>query len=97
MPTVREAFVVYLRTSPERAAERIVERDLARARPRSEIERRIHERYFPSQRRYLAELEPELRAHMVIDNDDYTAPRLVRDHNGALPPRLRPVVADVFR
>jgi uridine kinase len=96
MPTVRGSFVIYLRTSLERAVERIVARDLARARPRAEIERRIRERYLPSQLRYFLELAPERRAHMVIDNDDYASPRLVREDAQALPPRLRRVLAGIL-
>jgi len=96
MPTVRRAVVAYVRTSFDRAAERIMARDLAKGRTRAEIERRIRERYVPSQQRYFAEHDPETPAAVVIENDDFSAPRLVRRDLDALPELVRPVFEGLF-
>lgn len=71
-------YLCYLRTSPDQARQRIVERDMKKGRTREEVERRVRERYFPSQRRYIDAYAPEQRADLLIDNEDFRAPRIAR-------------------
>ncbi len=83
VPMVRSAAIgVYLMTSFDEARRRIMARDTARGRTAAEVARRIDERYFPSQRRYIAEHAPEDNADVVIDNEDPSHPTVVRaaDH-----------------
>src|SRR5215471_5451099 len=72
------APLVTLEVGAEEARRRILERDAARGRSREEIERRLDRRYLPAQARYRLELDPRARADVLIDNDRWDRPRLLR-------------------
>ncbi|MGY1603617.1 hypothetical protein [Geodermatophilus sp. SYSU D00815] len=52
--------------------------DAARFGSAEEVERRYRARYLPAQELYRAEADPETRAHVLVDNEDVTAPRVPR-------------------
>jgi uridine kinase len=90
LPSVADGgFLVFLRTSPGAAEQRIVERDQRKGRTREQVLARVHERYLPAHAMYLARCAPESRADAVIDNEDYAAPRAVRMRTERLPAALR--------
>lgn len=93
IPAVARALLAYLQVSFEEAQRRIVERDMPKGRTRAEVQRRIDMRYFPTQRRYIAEYGPQDRAHVIIDNETIGAARVVRSNLDSLPHELREVVA----
>ncbi|HEY4242402.1 MAG TPA: AAA family ATPase [Kofleriaceae bacterium] len=80
------AFLIYLDTSPETARARILARDLAKGRTPAEIRRRIDLRYAPAQARYHAAFAPRDHARVIIDNEDPSAPRVLRRDVSGLPP-----------
>jgi uridine kinase len=82
--------LVVLEVSPGEARRRILSRDLAKGRTPEEIARRIERRYFPAQARYRAAFDPLTRADILIDNDDWTRPRVVRRDDARFPPALVP-------
>ncbi|GAA1879292.1 uridylate kinase [Asanoa iriomotensis] len=53
-----------------------VVRDQAWMGSAQEAERRYRTKYIPGERRYLDEVRPHERAQLVVDNRDFTAPRL---------------------
>lgn len=73
-----DAWLIVLEVSAAEARRRILERDQAKGRTADEVTRRIERRYFPAQARYRAEHDPAGRAHVVIDNEDWRRPRLLR-------------------
>jgi uridine kinase len=85
---VAEALVIYLQSSFAEAARRIVERDMGKGRARVEVERRIRERYAPSQARYRRDFVPERRADVLIDNEAVARPVLLRCELGRAPQKL---------
>ncbi|MBC8133317.1 MAG: hypothetical protein H7X95_10085 [Deltaproteobacteria bacterium] len=87
------AAVVYLRTSFAEAQRRVVARDTARGRALTDVNHRIAARYFPAQERYLQEFRPEARADVVIDNEDWRAPQIVRFDGDAIDSKLRLLAA----
>jgi len=46
--------------------------------PIDEVYRRMDRRYFPGQARYRAAFDPIARADVLIDNSDWSRPRVVR-------------------
>jgi uridine kinase len=86
--------LVVLEVSPSVARGRILARDRAKGRTPEEIARRIDRRYFPAQARYRAALDPIARADLLVDNDDWTAPRVLRRVDGRFP---APVVVGLAR
>ena len=80
--------VVLLEVTEDEARRRILARDTERGRPRDIVEHRMQRRYFPAQRAYRAAFDPVRRADVVIDNEHWERPRLVR----RLPDRLPRVV-----
>lgn len=89
VPSLAKAFSIYLETSCPVARARIIARALTRGLTQSEAEHRIDQRYFPAQERYLATFTPARAADVVIDNDDYAAPRLLLGVPDAWPAILR--------
>jgi uridine kinase len=77
-PVIAAGATILLTVSPEEARRRILERDRKKGRSDEEIIRRITRRYFPGQERYRREHDPLGRAAVVIANDDWRQPRLVR-------------------
>jgi hypothetical protein len=70
--------LVVLDITPQEARTRILTRDEAKGRTIDEICRRIDRRYFPGQARYRAALDPIVRADVLVDNSDWSHPRVVR-------------------
>jgi uridine kinase len=86
---------ILLVVSPEEAQRRILARDRKKGRSDQEITRRITRRYFPGQERYRREHDPFGRAAVVIDNDDWRQPRLVR-RRPAFPPIVERALDEVL-
>jgi len=80
-----QACLAVLEVSPAEARRRIHARDQARGRSADEVTRRIDRRYFPAQARYRQAHDPLGRADLVVDNDDWRRPRVVR-RSGRMPP-----------
>ena len=91
------AALLVLEVSLAEARRRILARDQAKGRTPAEITHRIDRRYFPAQARYRAAFDPQGRADMVIDNDDWVRPRLVRGDRGGLPPDVAAAVDRLLR
>jgi uridine kinase len=82
------APLIVLEVSVAEARRRIVARDQAKGRTPEEIAGRIDRRYFPAQARYRAAFDPLGRADLVIDNEDWTRPRVVRRTAARFPPEV---------
>jgi uridine kinase len=89
-----DAPLIVLEVSTDEARRRIVARDQAKGRTPEEIAGRIDRRYFPAQTRYRAAFDPFGRADLVIDNEDWGRPRVVRRNDARFP---REVVAALDR
>jgi uridine kinase len=70
-------FRIWLDVEPDLALRRGAMRDTERA-GRAQAEAIHRERYHPAELIYLAEVDPVSRADVVVDNRDFTRPRLVR-------------------
>lgn len=70
--------LVVLEVSAAEARRRILARDQAKGRTPEEIAGRIDRRYFPAQARYRAACDPSARADLVVDNEDWAHPRVMR-------------------
>ena len=95
-PAACAAPVILLEVGADEARRRILARDGARGRAPAEIERRLARRYLPSQRRYRAELDPVARADVIVDNDRWDDPRLLRREMGRFPPAAAQALARLF-
>jgi uridine kinase len=82
--------VIVLEVSPDEARRRILTRDRAKGRTDHEILRRMERRYFPAQARYRAAFDPVARADILVDNDDWARPRVLRRADGRFPPQVVP-------
>jgi uridine kinase len=97
VPTVAAAAgLIVLTVSAKEAQRRILERDRGKGRTDEEINHRIDYRYFPGQWRYHAEHDPMSRADVVIDNDDWRQPRIVRRAPGRLPSPIERVLDGIL-
>lgn len=90
------AWVIVLQVSADEARDRIQRRDQAKGRSPEEVTRRIDRRYFPAHARYRREADLAGRAHVVIDNEDWRRPRLIRQA-AELPAPLASALAMVLR
>jgi uridine kinase len=95
-PTAAAAAVIVLEVTEDEACRRILARDMARGRPRDVVEHRMRHRYFPAQRAYRAAFDPLRRADVVIDNERWGEPRVVRVAPGRLPRLVEKVLAGVI-
>jgi uridine kinase len=84
--------LVVIEVSPEEARRRIVARDQAKGRTPAEIAGRIERRYFPAYARYRAAFDSLTRADLVINNEDWAHPRLVRRRQAAFAPDIAAVL-----
>jgi len=84
--------LIVLEVSPDEARRRIVARDQAKGRTPAEIAGRIDRRYFPAHARYRAAFDPQSRADLVVDNEDWARPRLVRRRGAVLAPDVAAVL-----
>ena len=80
--------LIVLEVSAEEARRRILARDQAKGRTPEEIAGRIDRRYFPAQARYRAECDPLDGADVMIDNEDWAHPRVVRRSDLRFPPPI---------
>lgn len=87
---VAGAPLIVLEVSPAEARRRILTRDRAKGRADREILRRMERRYFPAQARYRAAFDPVARADVLVDNDDWTRPRVLRRADARFPPQVVP-------
>jgi uridine kinase len=85
-----ETPLIVLEVSPDEAQRRILARDRAKGRTVDEIVRRIERRYFPAQAHYRALFDPLARADVLVDNTDWTRPRVLRRSDRRFPPRIVP-------
>jgi uridine kinase len=67
---------VWLEVDADRSVQRGTRRDSGRIGAEAEALHR--DRYLPAERLYVAEVDPLGRADVVIDNNDFAAPRLLR-------------------
>jgi uridine kinase len=80
--------LIVLEVSAAEARRRILARDQAKGRTPEEIAGRIDRRYFPAQARYRAACDPLGRANLVIDNEDWAHPRVVRSGGVGFAPEI---------
>ena len=78
VPAVSDALTIFVDLPRALADERIQRRDEAAGRAPAEVRRRIDQRYFPANDRYLAECDPRTRAHVVVDTSDLQRPVVTR-------------------
>jgi uridine kinase len=95
--SLTRASLVVLEVNEAEARRRIMERDVAKGRTREVVEHRMNKRYFPAQRRYRAAFDPARAADVVVDNADWSAPRIVRAEPARLPPLVARALARVVR
>ena len=96
-PTAAAAPLVLLEVSETEARRRVLARDFARGRPRDLIEHRMDKRYFPAQRAYRGSFDPLRRADVVVDNESWERPRLVRLLDGRLPWVVEKALGTIIR
>ena len=89
--------LIVLEVSAAEARRRILARDEAKGRTPEEIAGRIDRRYFPAQTRYRAACDPLALADVVIDNEDWAKPQVVRRSDLRLPPPLAAALDRVLR
>jgi uridine kinase len=89
--------LVVLEVSADEARRRIVARDQAKGRTPAEIAARIERRYFPAQARYRAACDPLGRADLIVDNEDWTRPRLVRRREARFSPEAATALDRLLR
>ena len=80
-----EAPLIVLEVGQDEARRRIMTRDRAKGREEAEIARRIDRRYFPAHLRYRAAFDPAAHADLLIDNGEWTKPRVLRRSAGRFP------------
>ena len=81
-------LLIVLEVSAAEARRRILARDQAKGRTPEEIAGRIDRRYFPAQARYRTECDPLTVADVIIDNEDWAHPRVVRRSDLRFPPSI---------
>ncbi len=80
--------LIVLEVSAAEARRRILERDQAKGRTPEEIAGRIDRRYFPAQARYRAACDPLGLADLMIDNEDWAHPRVIRRSHVRFAPEI---------
>jgi uridine kinase len=80
--------LIVLEVGAAEARRRILARDQSKGRTAEEIAGRIDRRYFPAQERYRAACDPLGRADLVIDNEDWASPRVVRRDDVRFAPEI---------
>ena len=88
--------LIVLEVSAAEARRRILARDQAKGRTPEEIAGRIDRRYFPAQARYRAACDPLGLADLVIDNEDWAHPRVVRRSDVRFAPEIAAVLDRVL-
>lgn len=88
--------LIVLEVSTEEARRRILARNLAKGRTPEDIAGRIDRRYFPAQVRYRGAFDPLARADLVIGNEDWAQPRIVRRRDGRFPLEITSVLDRLF-
>ena len=83
--TAATGTLVALEVTEEEARRRILARDSARGRTAAVVEHRMNNRYFPAQRAYRAAFDPLRRADVVVDNERWRAPRVLRQKMTRVP------------
>ena len=80
LPELRELWTlsVYLRVSAEETLRRAHHRDLDLFGSAEEVEGRYLGRYLPGQALYRQQSDPEVLAHILVDNEQADAPRVER-------------------
>lgn len=89
--------LIVLEVSEAEARRRILARDQAKGRTPEVVEHRMNTRYFPAQRRYRAAFDPARRADVLIDNDRWDAPRILRCAAERLPRAVENALGRVIR
>lgn|GEM_PF-4876023 len=89
VPSLAEAFAIYLETTRATAYARMLERALGRGLSHVDAVHRITARYFPAQDRYQAAFAPAEHADLLVDNEDYEHPRILRGDVARAPTILR--------
>jgi uridine kinase len=68
---------IFIEIDFETSLKRALERDLYLFGEQQEIIKRYQERYIPGQKIYLESEKPQFLADLVIDNNDFTRPRII--------------------
>lgn len=86
-PALRDFWdlTVYLDIDPDEAIRRASARDVDLFGSAEAVRDRYRLRYLPAQRLYQAEAAPQAHAHVVIDNNDPSRPRLLKWPTGQSP------------
>ena len=71
-------YSIFLMISFETAVERALARDIDYFGSEEMVIKRYQSRYIPGQHIYFSQAKPEQRATVVIDNNNYTLPKLIR-------------------
>jgi uridine kinase len=96
-PTAAAAPLIALEVSEGEARRRVLARDRARGRAVEVVEHRMNNRYFPAQRLYRAAFDPARRADVLVDNERWDAPRVVRCDPSRLPRSVGNALSVVIR
>ncbi len=71
-------YRIFVDVDEETVLERALTRDVDRLGGVDTLKSKYHGRYLPGQRKYFEMHRPKERSHLVIDNNDYHAPVVVR-------------------
>lgn len=82
-------YTIFIDTSFDITFERAKVRDLPRLGSLERLEKLYNERYIPGQKLYLKKFQPNIKADLVINNDNYISPFIKRISNRFLPARSR--------
>jgi uridine kinase len=69
---------VFVQVDPAVSLQRALKRDVALFGTRDAAERWYRERYLPGQELYMSQVHPDQGADVLIDNNDFTSPELLR-------------------
>jgi uridine kinase len=73
-------FKIFLNTSFKTALERALERDKEYFGDENILREKYEKRYFPGQELYLSDAHPEQIADIVIDNEDFNSPTIIKSY-----------------
>lgn len=69
---------VFVQVDPAVSLQRALKRDVGLFGTRDAAERRYRERYLPGQELYMSQMHPDQAADVLIGNNDFTSPELLR-------------------
>lgn len=75
---------IYIDSSSETVIKRALKRDSERLGGETATLRKYKNRYIPGQSEYIKRHNPLDKAHMVIDNNDYSSPRIIESQKSTI-------------